>query len=67
MNFKAHGKHYADIAMVSDWKSGEPSVLEPEKCENWNWYDLDSMPSPLFGTLPSALEALRTGKNFFDT
>ena len=22
--------------------------LEPDKCESWNWYDLESLPRPLF-------------------
>jgi 8-oxo-dGTP diphosphatase len=66
LNFKTEGKHYADVMMISDWKSGEPQVLEPEKCEGWDWYDLDNLPKPLFGTLSSGIEAIRTGKTFFD-
>lgn len=30
---------------------GEPDVMEPEKCEQWAWFDLGSLPSPLFGAL----------------
>src|SRR3989344_6633842 len=41
-------KHYIDIGVIADWKSGEPAVLEPEKCESWDWYDLDNLPAPLF-------------------
>ena len=26
---------------------GEPDVMEPEKCEQWAWFDLGSLPSPL--------------------
>src|SRR3989344_854683 len=26
-------KHYLDIGLVADWKSGEPKVMEPEKLE----------------------------------
>jgi 8-oxo-dGTP diphosphatase len=67
MNFKDHApKHYVDIALIADWKGGEPQVLEPKKCECWDWYDLNCLPTPLFGTIPSYIEAYRTGKNFFD-
>ena len=52
-------KHYIDVAFVAEWKSGEPEVREPDKIEGWAWYDLDALPSPLFGTVPTALEALR--------
>ena len=66
LNFKAHSKHYADIGMIADWESGEPKVMEPEKCESWQWADPENLPQPIFGTLPSYLEALKTGNNFFD-
>jgi 8-oxo-dGTP diphosphatase len=59
-------RHYVDIAFAADWVSGEPEVREPEKVERWDWYDLASLPSPLFGTLPTAIEALRTGQPFWD-
>jgi 8-oxo-dGTP diphosphatase len=59
-------RHYVDIAFVADWVSGEPEVREPEKVEGWGWYDLANLPSPLFGTLPTAIEALRTGQTLWD-
>ncbi len=59
-------KHYVDIGLIADWKSGEPEIMEPEKCEGWNWYDIDNLPSPLFGTIPTYVEAFKTGKNFWD-
>lgn len=67
MNFVAHGKHYADISFTASWESGEPKVLEPDKCEGWQWYDLENLPKPLFGTILSSVEAYKTGNKFFDT
>lgn len=59
-------KHYVQIGLVADWKSGKPKVLEPDKCESWDWYDLDKLPKPLFGTMPLSIEAYKTGRNYFD-
>lgn len=59
-------KHYVDIAMIADWKSGEPEVREPHKLESWEWRDPNDLPEPLFAFLPSYFEALETGKNFWD-
>lgn len=59
-------RHYVDIAFVADWVSGVPEVKEPDKVESWDWYDLEALPSPLFGTLPTAIEALRTGQRLWD-
>ncbi len=67
LNLKAYApKHYVDIGLIADWKSGEPQLTEPEKCEVWDLYDLDKLPTPLFKTLETYIEAYKTGKNFFD-
>lgn len=59
-------RHYVDVSLVAEWKQGEPRVLEPEKVERWDWYSLDALPSPLFGMLATSIEALRTGRRFWD-
>lgn len=59
-------KHYVDIGLIADWVSGEAKVMEPDKCEGWSWYDMDNLPSPVFATIPSYIEAYRTGRNFWD-
>ncbi|MCX5746789.1 MAG: NUDIX domain-containing protein [Proteobacteria bacterium] len=51
-------RHYVDISFAADWVSGEPTVREPDKVESWGWFDLDALPWPLFGTLPSSIAAL---------
>ncbi len=67
MNLKIYpGKHYVDIGLIADWKSGEPTRMEPDKCEGWQWYDLTMLPQPLFETVQTFFEAYRTGKNYFD-
>lgn len=48
--FEKENKHYVTIWMISQWKSGEPEILEPHKCLEWRWVDFDSLPEPLFLT-----------------
>ncbi len=60
-------KHYVQIGFVADWDSGEPRVLEPEKCEGWDWYPLDRLPSPLFQPTRTMIESYRSGVTFMDT
>jgi 8-oxo-dGTP diphosphatase len=60
-------RHYVDVSIVAQWKSGEPKVLEPEKVERWDWYALDALPSPLFAMLHTSFEALRTQQRFWDS
>lgn len=40
-------KHYVTLFMVCDWMSGEPQIIEPEKCECWQWFTFDQLPQPL--------------------
>lgn len=66
-NMRKYGKHYVDIALVADWASGKPKTMEPDKMDNWAWYDPEDIPTPLFGDINLSLESLKTGKNFFDS
>ncbi|MFY9462023.1 MAG: NUDIX domain-containing protein [Candidatus Sungiibacteriota bacterium] len=59
-------KHYVHIGLIADWKSGEPKILEPDKCESWAWYELGQLPEPLFEMSRITIEAHNQGKNYFD-
>ncbi len=42
------GEHYVTLYFRADYKSGEPQVLEPKKCERWEWHSWHNLPEPLF-------------------
>ncbi len=46
--FQAEKKHYITIFMLADYDSGEVKIMEPEKCERWEWFEWDNLPQPLF-------------------
>lgn len=54
--FKKEGKHYVTLLVISDFASGKVRVMEPEKCENWEWFEWDSLPQPLFIPIQSLLK-----------
>ena len=67
-NSKKYGKkHYVDIGLIAEWESGEPQLLEPHRTTGWDWYNLDNLPKPLFEMCKKTFEALKSGKNFFDS
>lgn len=67
MNLKQYApKHYVDIGLIADWKSGEPKVMEPDNRESWDWYNINKLPKPLFASVPQYIEAYKTGRNFWD-
>lgn len=60
-------KHYVHIGLIADWKSGEPVVCEPEKCEGWDWYSLDELPTPIFEPALRMIDAHKAGVTYIDT
>lgn len=59
-------KHYVDIGMLAEWISGEAENTEPDKKEQWQWFSLDKLPSPLFGCEDNYIEAYKTGRVYFE-
>ncbi len=45
---------------ASEW-SGEPRVLEPDKCTDLRWFPLDALPAPVVPHELVVLEAVRAG------
>ena len=67
MNLKHYAPwHFVDLELVADWQSGEPQLLEPDKFDEWQWYDFDKLPEPMLYPQYSSIEAYKTGKNYFD-
>lgn len=60
--FLEEDKHYITIYMVTESKDGEARVMEPEKSEEWQWFEWGNLPQPLF--LPIR-NLLKTGFNPF--
>lgn len=51
MNHILGEKHYVTLVVFVDEFEGSLQNLEPEKCEGWEWFDLKSLPQPLFPTV----------------
>ncbi len=58
-------EHYVTLILKAEWESGEPEVLESNKCEGWGWYELDNLPEPMFDLSLAGIESYKTGKNYF--
>ena len=46
--FDVASRHYITLMISGQYVSGQAQVLEPDKCECWEWFDYRSLPSPLF-------------------
>ena len=50
--FEESGKHYVTLNMITHCFSGEPKIMEPDKCAEWRWFDENNLPANMF--LPAA-------------
>ena len=62
--FEKEGKHYVTLYVVATSSIGEPQVMEPHQCKQWQWFDLDELPEPLFLPLVNLLKEPVSFKNF---
>lgn len=46
--YKESNKHYITLHFFCKNFTGEPQLMEPDKCEKWQWFDLDNLPKNLF-------------------
>lgn len=44
----AENLHYVTFTFYTDKFQGEPKIMEPHKCSEIGWFELDSLPTPLY-------------------
>jgi 8-oxo-dGTP diphosphatase len=59
-NEQTQDKHYVTIGFLCTDFENEPKVMEPDEITEWQWFSLNSLPTPIYP--PS----LRIIKNFLD-
>lgn len=55
--------HHLTVILKGIHKSGEPKVNEPNKCEKWEWFDLDNLPQNLFSGVEDTLNNYQNKKS----
>jgi len=56
------GVHFVTVGMLAEDFSGETQVLEPDEITEWQWFDLNNLPSPLFFPSAKVLENFKQQK-----
>lgn len=54
------------VGVTAEWESGEVKDFPEERTGEWQWYDLDNLPKPIFYPSAVMLKAYREGKNYYD-
>ncbi|MGM0629055.1 MAG: hypothetical protein ACQESA_01400 [Patescibacteria group bacterium] len=40
--------HYLHVNFIAQGIEGEPKVCEPDKCSEWQWFNVNSLPENIF-------------------
>lgn len=54
----AEDKHYVTLFMFVTEFLGQPELLEPNKCEGWDWFEWDNLPKPLFKSIQTLVNTV---------
>ena len=46
--FTTSGRHYVTLFVSASYAGGDVTVMEPDKCECWQWFRSSELPEPLF-------------------
>jgi 8-oxo-dGTP diphosphatase len=60
-NDKNEFAHFVTIGLFSDNFDGEPKVMEPDEIVEWKWFDLNSLPTPIYFPSAKILENYKKG------
>ena len=60
--YKDEGKQVVTVFVKANKFTGEPKIMEPNKCSKFGWFDLGKLPEPL---MPSVKMYLESNSNFF--
>ncbi len=61
------GKEYFNPIFTADTWSGEPHIMEPDKCDLLEWFSLDSPPENLTPSARLGLKALASGAPYSES
>ena len=53
--FEKENKHYVTLFVIADYHSGKVKLMEPKKCEKWDWFEWNDLPKPLFQPIENLL------------
>lgn len=65
-NELSYGKHYVNIGILLEWRSGEPHEGEPGKSANWHWHDPNDLPEQMFAPSKKVIENWLAGSIYTD-
>lgn len=61
----AYGSHFVTAGFFSEEFEGNLETKEPDKIASWQWFDLNSLPEPIFVPSLEVIENYKRGEVYF--
>ncbi|MFN7160305.1 MAG: nucleotide triphosphate diphosphatase NUDT15 [Candidatus Gracilibacteria bacterium] len=55
--FEKEQKHYVTIFVETEIENGDAAIIEPDECTEWDWFEWNNLPSPMFLPIVNAKNA----------
>lgn len=62
--YRSEGVHFISVILVAKTFEGEPSICEPDKCEDIIWANPEDLPQPHFEASTLAIECYLKGQPY---
>ena len=68
INDTRQDEHYLQIGFLAKGvdENIEPKLIEPDKCKEWQWFDLNNLPANIFKGHVEQIKAFKENKYFVD-
>ena len=61
-NDRGEDAHFVTIGFLYETAEGEPKVMEPDEITEWEWFDLNNLPTPIYSPSQKVLDRYRDRK-----
>ncbi|NQU82420.1 MAG: NUDIX domain-containing protein [Parcubacteria group bacterium] len=68
VNDTRQDEHYLQVGFLAKdvVDDKEPKLMEPDRCEEWKWFDLDNLPENIFVGHIKQIQAFKENRYFID-
>ncbi len=66
VHHKEPDTEYMDFFFTTDKWNGEPRIMEPDKCDDLNWFPIDNLPENILPHVRRVIETYKNNIPFFE-
>jgi len=64
---KTDNKHYLNIGIMAKYRGGEIVLMEPHKCREWKWFNLNDLPERMLEGTQLIIRNYKAGEIYQQT